>query len=42
MIIIHIILDTSLFYINYQQRQVLGGYVWDTVYQNYLPKHLNV
>ena len=27
MIIIHMILDISLFYINYQQRQALGGYV---------------
>ena len=27
MTIIHMILDTSLFYINYQQRQALGGYV---------------
>ena len=27
MIIIHMILDISLFYINYQQRQALDGYV---------------
>ena len=26
-IIIHMILDISLFYINYQQRQALDGYV---------------
>ena len=26
MIIIHMILDISLFYINYQQRQALDGY----------------
>ena len=39
---IHTILDISLFYINYQQRQALGGYVSDNIYQNYLPKHLNV
>ena len=27
MIIIHMILDISLFYINYQQRHALAGYV---------------
>ena len=27
MMIIHIILDISVFYINYQQRQALDGYV---------------
>ena len=42
MIIIHMILDISLFYINYQQRQALDGYVKGTIYQNYFPKHLNV
>ena len=41
---IHMILYISLFYINYQQRQALCGYVHDTIYQSYmyLPKHLNV
>ena len=41
MIIIHMILEIYLFYIKYQQRQTLGGYVEDTIYQNYLPKHMN-
>ena len=42
MIIIDMILNINLYYINYQQRWVLGGYVLDTIYQKYLPKHLNV
>ena len=35
---IHTILDISLLYINYQQRQALSGFVSDNIYQNYLPK----
>ena len=42
MIIIHMMLDITLFYINYQQIQARDGYVYDAIYQNYLPKHLNV
>ena len=31
MIIIHMIQDISFFYINYQQGQALGGYVWHCI-----------
>ena len=35
--LIYMILDINLFYINYQQRQALDGYVSDIISQNYLP-----
>ena len=38
MIIIHMIIDISLFYINYQQRQALDGYV---LYVHYIPELLS-
>ena len=41
-IITHMILEINFSYINYQQLRALGVYVYDTIYQKYFSKHLNV